>query len=339
MTTRLRDSIQIRRLAADLGLRDASDSVTAIRDHCQHRLREFMVALPCTTLSDLLEVARDRLGTIFIDIHSDVDLDDTIRRYVGRREFGFADLAAEFAGEVLAVTIRLLHSEPWELPFVSVIDCRGAKSRRAYYSKWHELAHLLTLTDQRRLKFCRTHGPGEESDPEERLMELIAGDGAYLTDVVAPHASGPVSFSAIEDLRDRLCPESSDQAARIGFVQGWPSPCLLLQGMLALRKAEARGLRQGRLGFLDGPEAALRAVEITASPGARRSGLVIPRNMRIPKDSVIYSTYLDGEERESLENLEMWSASNGRSLAPQPVRVEARRIYDGVVALLAPADH
>jgi len=336
MAPRLSESFQIRRLAADLGLKGPADPVSAVRQFCRERLMGFMAEIPCSTLVDLLALAQDRLGTVFVEVYSSDDLRQVMQKYVDRRELGFARLDQELEGDVLAITIRLLRPQPWERPFVSIIDCRGAKARRAYYSKWHELAHLLTLTNQQRLVFRRTHVSGQENDPEERLMEQIAGDGAFMPEVIVPHATQPVSFDVIEQLRDRLCPEASDQATRIGFVQAWPTPCLLLQGALAVRKGEQRTLDQTAFQFANPPEAALRAVEITANPTARGVNFLIPRNMRIPQESAIYSTYLDGADREAVEDLDWWSSSNGRRLGSQPIRVVARSIYDGVLALVTP---
>src|ERR1035441_6851450 len=97
-------------------------------------------------------------------------------------------------------------SSDLELPFVSVIDCRGEKRFRSYYTKWHELGHLLILTDQMRLTFRRTHFGLEDKDPEEALVDVIAGAFGFLPDIVRPLAKGQPSFDGIEDIRIHLCP-------------------------------------------------------------------------------------------------------------------------------------
>src|SRR5690606_15344170 len=108
-----------------------------------------------------------------------------------------------------------------------LIDCRGDKRFRSYYTKWHELGHLLILTDQMRLSFRRTHVVRDEKDPEEMMVDVIAGTFGYFKDIVRPVTSGPVSWESIEAVRTRLCPESSRQAAVIGIVKSWPVPALL----------------------------------------------------------------------------------------------------------------
>ncbi len=84
---------------------------------------------------------------------------------------------------------------------MSIIDCRGEKSWRNYFSKWHELAHLLTLTPQTRFKFCRTHCVAEQKDPEEAAMDVIAGAVGFLPDLIREHASGDISFDKVFQLR------------------------------------------------------------------------------------------------------------------------------------------
>ena len=68
-----------------------------------------------------------------------------------RGEKIFATLEQELSEDVFAITYRRNNGEYWEREFVSVIDSRGSKASRVYFTKWHELAHLLTLIDQLRL--------------------------------------------------------------------------------------------------------------------------------------------------------------------------------------------
>lgn len=335
----LKNALQIHKLAADLGLPPSPDPAMAIRRHARRQLLGFLAEYPTDTLKDFLLIAQERLGTLFVEVHSDEDITRVAAEYASRGELGFAVLEQELHYDVFAITIRLLKRRPWDRPFVSVIDCRGAKAYRAYYSKWHELAHLLTLTPQMRLKFRRTHIADEENDPEERLMELIAGDGAFLPELIEPYATEPITFDVIEKIRDLLCPEASDQASRIGIVNAWPEPCVLIRAQMGLKKAQRRALGQGAFDFFGSPEAALRAVDVTTNAAARDVGISIPRNMRIPSKSVIHRAIAeDLDELEAVENLAWWSASGGRTLPSRAVRVIARRVWDQANALIVPLD-
>lgn len=338
MSQKLNAALQIHRLAADLGLRTSSDPVKAVRQYARRRLLDFLGEYPTKTLADFLMIAADRLGTRFIEVRSDEDVARVTAEYTSRRELGFALLEEELCDDVFAITIKLLAPQPWERHFVSVIDCRGPKAYRSYYSKWHELAHLLTLTPQSRLKFRRTHIAEEENDPEERLMELIAGDGGFLPELIAPYTIEPISFAVISRIRNLLCPEASDQASRIGIVNSWPTPCISVHARMALKKTQRQALEQGCFGFVSPPKPALRAVDVTINAAARAADILIPRNMRIPNESVIYRVLAENlDELEAQEDLQWW-ASGGRCLAPCAVRVVALRAWDQVNALIIPVE-
>ena len=176
MARRLKSDPQVWRLAADLGLRPTADPVADIRAFCRKRLRALLRDFHCTTLRELLDTAAAHLDTLFVEIHTDEQLDEVKREYVAKGEVIFATLDTQLSPETFAITFRRRRALPGERAFISVIDCRGEKTWRAYFSKWHELAHLLTLTDQARLSFCRTHGDGDHRDPEEALMDVLAGE-------------------------------------------------------------------------------------------------------------------------------------------------------------------
>jgi hypothetical protein len=277
----------------------------------------------------LLELACARLDTIFVEIHSDADLRAVERKYVDRREHAFANLAKQLGPDVYAITFFLNHPEPYGRRFVSVIDCRGEKAPRSYFSKWHELAHLLTLTPQMRLRFCRTHAEPARKDPEEALMDVIAGDLGFFAPLVAPHAEGRVSFQKIDLHRRDLCPEASAVAATIGFVRSWPRAALLIQARLAARREH----QQAGFDFHTPGSTALRAVKVTANEAAQAKGVLIPQNMRVPERSLIHRVFL-GQDAPAAEEDLCWWESQGRTLRALPIRVEARSRHDHVEALI-----
>jgi hypothetical protein len=334
---RLKSDPQVWRLAADLGLRPTANPVADIRAFCRTRLRAFLRDFPCATLRDLLETATAQLDTLFVEVRSDEHLDQVKREYVTKGELVFATLDTQLGPDTFAITFRRRRALPGERAFVSVIDCRGEKAWRAYFSKWHELAHLLTLTDQARLSFCRTHSDIEHRDPEEALMDVLAGDGGFFADLVTPHADGLLTFDKVASLRDRLCPAASDQASLIGFVRAWPHPALLLRAQPALKKSEQARRTQGSFAFRTAPSPALRAVQVTVNEHASTSGLSIPPNMRVPETSVIHRLFSGGEEfSEADEDLSWWTSSDGGRLATLSVHVAARRRGDHVQAIVVP---
>ena len=338
MAGTLRNSPQIWKLARDLGVEPGSDPVSAILRFCNKKVQRIAKDFKCATLDKLLTAVAAALGTTFIEIHADADLFEVQKRYLDQNERAFATLKADLSGEILAITYKLLNPKRWQRPYVSVIDCRGDRRSRAYYSKWHELAHLLTLTDQMRLSFARTHAQvGQPRDPEEALMEVIAGRFGFWQELLAPHAKGEISFEAVEALRAQHCPEASGQASLIGIANVWPSPCILVYAGLGYKKRETDALKQGTFGFSEPPSPELRVLKLQVNEFAKESGLAIFPNMRVPTCSVIYKVF-SGEtvEAEAVEDLAWWSTSDGKALSPRKVRVRARRFGDGVQALVLP---
>jgi hypothetical protein len=335
---RLRSDPQVWRLAADLGLNPTGNPVADIRAFSRKRLRALIRDFGCSTLRELLDAATARLDTLFIEIHSDEQLEQIKREYVAKGELVFATLDTQLGPETLAITFRRRRALNGERGFVSVIDCRGEKAWRAYFSKWHELAHLITLTDQARLSFCRTHTTIDHRDPEEALMDILAGDGGFFSDLVSPHAAGVLTFEKLASLREKLCPEASDQASLIGFVRAWPEPALLLRAQPAFKKDEQARRAQTAFAFRTVSSAALRAVQVTVNEAATAAGLSIPPNMRVPEMSVIYRLFSEtGHVGEADEDLSWWTSSGRGCLAALPIHVAARRRGDHIQALVAPA--
>lgn len=336
MAPKLAQSRKIWKLASDLGLKNIKDPVNDILVFCEKKIKKFLKEYEdCATLSDFLGWVAGRLGTSFEEIHTDEELNQIKSKYVQQGERIFATLDTLLSENVFGLTLKKLNAEPWEEPYVSVIDCRGAKGKKAYYTKWHELAHLLILTDQMRLCFQRTLHL-EEKDPEEVLVDVIAGKFGFYQPLIQPHARGKISFEKIETLRGQLCPEASYQSTFIGFVRAWSDPCLLISCQLGLKKSQERDLDQQLLiGEYPAPE--LRAVKVTVNDAAREVGFCIHENMRVPKKSISHSVHHLGLDRgEAEEDLSWWESSDGRALSKSPIFVQAKRVGDDVYAIIIP---
>src|SRR5262249_12993533 len=72
----------------------------------------------------------------------------------------------------------------WEMPYLAVINCRGWHRSRRYFSKWHEVIHLLL--DGRQLRFAFRKRAAERKHPEEVLVDKIAGELAFHPDLFGP---------------------------------------------------------------------------------------------------------------------------------------------------------
>jgi len=338
MSSRLDRKPQIWTLAVDLGLSSTDPPTRSILDFVSKRIRRIAKKFRCTNLRELLEATAGEVETVFEEVHSDDDLRRIQFKYVSKGETAFANLENELRRpDDYAITIRRMHRETWERQFVSVIDHRGDKVFRSYFSKWHELAHLLTLTPQMRLVFRRTHAPSAIQDPEEMLMDVIASDVGFFRDFLPGDANGDVSFGMIERIREECCPDASRQAATIGIVKALPQPSILIEARMALRKSEAAQASQMALDIgAANPTPALRAVHVTVNAAAREAGLNLHRNWRVPEESVISRVFQTGGYAEAEEDLGWWATSSGSRLDGCPVTVKAKKTWDSVVALLIP---
>jgi hypothetical protein len=338
MSVRLDSKPQIHTLASDLGLRHTAKPCQEILRSVEARVRAISKKFKCKTLNELLFAIANDVGTVFKEIHSGQDVQSVRDEYLQKGELIFANLENELVQpDDYGITIGVHPKSAWEPRFVSVIDCRGDKSYRTYFTKWHELAHLLTLTPQMRLLFRRSHSRENSADPEEKLMDIIASAVGFLPDFLPAGAKGELSFEAISEIKKEFCPGSSVQAATIGIVKAYPVPCILLEADLALKKDESLSAAQIGFGFHDAPTPTLRAIHATVNVAAREAGVQFFKNWRVPSTSIIADVYLGGGYAEADEDLSWWSASGGKHLDALPVRVKAKKSGNSVLALLIPA--
>lgn len=340
MSQPLRSSQQIARLARDLGIPIRINPVDGIMSFCEQRISQLMCDFPdCVTPADMLDCVAAKLGIVFEEVKSNDDLQRIVKKYVAMGEMGFVTLEEELSGETFGITIKRQRREEWEPQYVSVIDYRCDKAARAYYTKWHEIAHVLTLTDDTRTFFRRTHSSLNVEEPEERMMDMIAARLGFhpAMTVKFMRAYNEISFEAVDELREQLCPGASRQASLINFARFWHKPCILVNAAMGLKKEqEAKSNQQGFF-FHEGPKEELRAVRVTRSDAAREEKFAVHPNWRVPERSVIHRVYFgDAGCAEAIENLDWWEASSGSRLDNQQVHVQARRMGDAVDALIVP---
>lgn len=337
MCAKLNNSIVLHRLASDLGLRASVDPVRAVLSYCHRAVKEFLTDYPdCPSPAELLNFLANKLHTHIVEIHSENDLRRTIKEYTDRGERAFATLDRELEDDQsYGITIKLQSRQPWEPAYVSVIDCRGRKQQRSYHTKWHELGHLLILTDQTRLAFRRTHDPTQPKSAEESIVDTIAGEFSFYPRMVKPLVHGEISFEKIEDIRVQACPEASLYSSVLNIAKLWPTPCVWVEAKLAYKKNE-NGSQQS-FGFQEAPRQMLRAVHASPNDAARQLGLIVIPNFRVPNESVIHRVFYDDlPHAEAEENLALWRSSDGTHLADRQVRIKAKRLSGSIHALILP---
>lgn len=335
--TRLNKSDKIWKLAKDLGIRKVNDPVFDILNYCEKQIKKLLKeANDCNSLLDFLSWVANRLGTSFAEIRSDSDLVQIKAKYLKQGEKIFVNLDREFSDDVLGITYRISNRELWEPQFISIIDCREGNATKAYFTKWHEVAHLLILTDQSRLCFKRTMHLSQK-DPEEVMVDIIAGKFGFYNPLIRPLINGEISFEQIECLRQSLCSEASNQSSLIGFVKAWPEPCILVCCKEGLKKSESRQAIQCGFDFNIRPVPALRAIKVTANEATNEKGIKIFENMRVPKNSIIHDVY-NGETdyAEAMEDLSWWETSSGDVLPKQKILIKAKNYWGDTYALIIP---
>lgn len=331
----------VRAVAAQLGVPLRVDPTTTIVDRCVQKVGTWAAELgPPASPDELLDIVCEKLRLRFELIERDADLDKIRKKYLSQKELAFVDLDREFNATTDAVVIRLQHQPAWSnVRYVAVIDGRGAKQSRVWFSKWHEIAHLIA-EPQTKFMFRRTQAFKRE--PVERLMDQIAGALAFYEplflpslrkaglDLARPTLRSLVEFATTESAHASL------QATLSAALRHIEVPAILIEAKPGVKTSE-RGRKPGA------PSRAvpkLRAVSAAHNPAALRARLFIHRNMRIPKESVIakvFGGHVNLSFKPHSECLSWWE-SEGERLARQPVVVEAMSAGNGRVLALCVAD-
>ncbi len=340
---KLEDIPAIKQMAKELGLGKYRNAERAIREYCVKKIEQLLK--PFGDVGDLtrfLEIVSSSLGVKFEQIEDDYQLGELIRIYTSQGEIAFADLHNQLDDETDAVVYRLLKPKQWK--YTAVIDCRGYKKYRAYFSKWHEVAHVLTMSPQESFQFRRT--PAEKKQPKEQMVDRVAGDLAFYSPLFLPELLAVIkidkrlSFDNIDDLRRKVCSDASREATIRAAVQRSPIPQLLVIARYGLKKQQERSIKARQVELFpedqDLSSLKLRAVEVTGNTEVAKSALWIHRNMEVPQESIITEVFDNASSDISflrIENLDWWKHSRGQ-LTTMDIQVEARKIGKRVFALI-----
>ncbi len=327
-------------IARQLGvpLSGGTDLATRIVAACQQKVEKWCNDLgPVESFGDLLDVVSAKLKVHFEIVRSDNDLQEVRDRYMEARETGFINLDSEFDNFTDAVVLKLVKAEKWSnKQYVAVIDARGSKAPRQWFSQWHELAHLIA-EPQTKFVFRRTQS--SKRDPVERMMDQIAGELAFYSPLFLPalernniDLTHP-TLASIAAFREEEFPFASLQSTINAVLRYTKVPAILIEAKYELKKSQQQRLS---LDPSMAPKRELRAVTATHNGLAMKSKFYIHRWMRVPKRSVISLVY-DGNLSEiskpQEENLSWWE-SQDVSLPDWPVLVDAQTAGNGRVLAL-----
>ena len=319
-------------LAEKLGLNGSP--VAAIINFCQGQIDTWVSKAGGVTSVDELEaIVANRLNLVFEEIHDDDDLANLKRKYVQWGEHVFAHIVEnDLTPDTFGTMVRLKDGT-----HVAVIDCRGDKAARRFFTRWHEIAHLLVEPDCERQVFRST------DEPLERLMDQIAGHVGFYDSIFSPlfntqiSEGGRLTFDIVEAVRQEFCPYASFQSTLYACHRRLTTSLLYVEARMEYTASERRGLKQMRMFDDDKPEKKLRVQLAVPNGPASEMDLTARNNMRVPESSVIYRAFVEElTDASGEENLNSWTFSKGGSLIDCEVFIQARRIDQAVMATIQP---
>lgn len=319
-------------MASRLGL--TGEPVGAIIAFCQNQIDRWVAdSGGVRSILELEQLVADRLGLTFEEVEDDSDLEALQRKYVAIGEIVFVHIVQnDLTPDTFGTMVRLKSGA-----HVAVIDCRGAKAARRFFTRWHEIAHLLVEPNCQQQVFRSTDAP------LERLMDQIAGHVGFYDSLFSPLLEqqlpddGLLTFEVVENIRDEFCPHASFQSTLFACQRRLKTPLLYVEAKMAYSESERRGLNQLRMFSDDTPEMKLRVQTTVANDAARTMKLTARWNMRVPESSTVYAAFSqDLADAAGEENLNTWTFSHGGSLMDCDVFVQARKLEQMVIATIQP---
>ena len=326
-----------------------SAPVQSIINFCRSRIAKWLEGHgPVQTIWDLEKLICKKLNLVIYEIWNDDDLRKLITRFVGEGDFVFAHLRSDLDEKTFATLIRRKSlSHRAEDRYVAVIDCRGKKGPRRFFSRWHEIAHLLTLYRQLEFPF---HRSTLEKDATEKLMDIIAGEIGFYEPMFLPLLDreiknvGRLTFAVVEHVRAQFCSDASFQSTLNACAARYASPVVLLEIGMGYKKTELRQLSSRQLYLLppSAPKEQLRVINAMPNSAARKVSLRIPRYMRVPKRSILTTAFNAADNSSSVplegtENLHSWISSDGSALASRRISIQIQKAPGRLFAIIAPA--
>lgn len=332
-------------LAEELGV-SAAAPVDGILEYCRRRIDGWVTEAGGVTGIDALEaLVTNKLQMVFEEIRTDDDWSRLKEVYArGKKEFVFAGLRSKFDDEdnlTYGALVQRRNAGPSDPDrFVAVIDCRGSKSARRFFTRWHEIAHRLTTHADMPEPVYRS-----EHDPIERLMDEIAGHVGFYDPIFGPayqqasFGKRHLKFGTVEAIIGSAFPAASFQATLFACARRISTPVVYLEAALAHKKEVKRLLATPSLFGDDPPPGELRAVKVIPNKAAQAERFTIPTNMRVPADSLIHRLF-DAEpltDDDGEEDLSQWE-TRGKALERRAVVVEGRKVADRVIAIVQPVE-
>lgn len=317
--TDLRHHAKLKQLARNLHIPEDGDCLLELRDHAIASVQQMLKEWSVETIGELRSLVADKLSVKIESIFEDKDTERLAEKY-GQVMVGFRQLLrAEFIkGDTEGLLIDNPKPGKGGRDYLVIVDARGPRKIRAYFTAWHELAHLLIYPRRQAVFEGFRRSPTSEAkskDPVESAVDHIAGMLAFWEPLFRPAllnaASGNLSLEAIEQACSEVAPGASLQAACLAAVRIWQEPVAFVTAAVSPKS--------------DGTSPSLRVKNIVANEAAREIGCKVRRQMRIPPTSAISKAYCDAFATRycGVENQSDWEVSGQGPLTALDWQVEA----------------
>jgi hypothetical protein len=345
---------KVAQLAKDLRLDWRKDPLTAIRRYALAQVDQIVAdsSIPVDGLGTLQWVVANKFGVRLEVIREASDIAGLAERYADFDPLLRQRLTHEFTKRTTeGITLERFEPDPRFFRYLAVVDGRGERSPRVYFTSWHELAHFLVYPSQLAFPGFRRTPMLDEwvKDPIESVVDHVAGKVAFypplfqpvLDKAIAEH--GGLTFAAVDATREAAAPTASLFAAAMGAVSMFDRPALLVVAEMALKADEKRAARSPQQAFSFGAievEEKLRVTALIANEAAASSPLAIRRNMRVPPRSVLMQAHMSLGDITcfAVEDQASWDSSRTGPLEPLSLFVEAARRSRYVYGLITLAD-
>lgn len=345
-------------LIHELGLSSNGDPVHELRNYVREEVGRLTDPFDdITTLNHLLRVVAGRLRVDLQFIISDGDISRLPSKSGEEIDLPAKHARKEFGGDGSTEGLLLHHpnSKPQGHDYLAIVDARGSKLYRAYFTAWHEIAHILItphrLEDE---KIRRTLPRENRTNPVERLVDDSASQIAFHEPIFrsalkrAYSRVGKLSFGLIEEAigealeEESGVPRPSLHATSQACLRLSDIPICFMRVDTSLKKRERERLNSPQMSFpemeIPKPKPKLRVAEIYRNERAS-STFEIASNMRVPPSSVIHRAYY-GKESPSEESIEIeeqseWETSTDGHLSPLPIAVSVAQRGPYTYALLS----
>jgi hypothetical protein len=334
------------KIARDLGLDAEHNVVEQVIDYCLRSIDSWPGIKKISTITELEHLACKRLDLELEEIHVDADIERLVRKYAAEGEYGFATIRSGFDEETFGTTYSRVNVIPGMTKrYVAFIDCRGEKYHRRFFTRWHEIAHLLTNPP-------KAGQPVNRSTiarcPVEQLMDKIAGIVGFYDPIfrqaLNSHAHESLTLEQVETIRLTYCPVASFQATLITCIQRVDEPAIYVEVGLGYKKAEGKKVYSDQMSFLpdDLPESKLRVLQASPNTAARTARIRIDRNMEVPSGSLIARLFSNASatptssSSSGVESLSIWKHSDGSDLGTRDVWIAANRVGSRILAIVKP---